>query len=153
MISRELRHQNSGIVELLKEESIPLEYKMLYLCLRTLALEEFRVTNTDNSIQTKMPDGIDNVLQLINELHDEEIILQLETALCVKEQQLSAVRVRMDQELKEKADQILRLQDHNARLQAFADAVRKSLVYRFYKTFLRPFRKQRDNSLVLSQRN
>jgi hypothetical protein len=153
MISAELRHQNSKTVELLTEESIPLEHKMLYLCLRTLALEEFRVMNTDNSIQTKMPDGIDSVLQSINELHDEEMILQLETALCVKEQQLSAVRARMDQELKGKADHISRLQDHNARLQAFAEAVRKSLVYRFYKTFLRPFRKQRDNSLVPSQRN
>jgi hypothetical protein len=164
MISGELRHQDSGIVELLSEKSVPLECKMLYLCLRTLALEEIHVMNTDNSIQTQRVEGIDNVLQLINELYDEKMILQLETALCVKElqlgsalrdkeRQLSALRERMSQELKEKANQISQLQDCNAQLQAFADAVRKSLVYRLYRKFLRPFRRQRDTAVVLNPTN
>jgi hypothetical protein len=66
-------------------------------------------------------------------------MLQLETALCEKEQQLSALRRRMREEMQKKDDHIFELQDYNARLLAFADAVRKSLVYRLYKKFLRPF--------------
>jgi hypothetical protein len=46
------------------------------------------------------------------------------------------------QRLKEKQDELGRLKEHADRLQTFSDAVRQTLAYRFYKNFLRPFRRR-----------
>jgi Methyltransferase domain len=43
-------------------------------------------------------------------------------------------------ELKRKDQQLAYLQEHNARLQEFSDAVRATWAYRFYKVFLSPFK-------------
>ena len=99
IISGELRHQTSGTVELLNEGSVPLEYKLLYLGLRSLALEERCTMERDDTTSVSVPNGIGNVLSVIDKLHDQEKTLQLETALCVKEYHLRELGARMRAEL------------------------------------------------------
>jgi hypothetical protein len=140
IISGEHRHQTSGTVELLSEGSVPFEYKLLYLGLRSLALEERCTMGIDDTTSAFVPNGIGNFLSMIDELHDQEKTLQLETALCAKEYQLRELGVRMRGELREKNQLILQLQDHNVRLQTFADAVRKTVVYRLYRRIIRPLK-------------
>ena len=43
----------------------------------------------------------------------------------------------MRNELQQKDDLVAQLSEHNARLQAFSNAVRHTWTYRFYKAFLR----------------
>ncbi len=88
-------------------------------------------------------DGMGSVLRLISELHDQDKILQLESAVGEKEQQLNALRALMREESRRKDETIAQLQDRNARLQTFADAVRQTLAYRLYRTLLKPFRDSR----------
>jgi hypothetical protein len=127
-------------VELLKEASVSLEHKVLYLGLRALAPEERCAMELDDSTKSRLRNGIGPVLTVIDELHDQVKLLQLETALCVKEYQLRELGGRLREELREKSEQMSQLQNQNIRLQAFADAVRHTLAYRFYKKFLRPFK-------------
>jgi hypothetical protein len=148
IISGELRHQIKGTAELLDDRRIPMEHKVLYFGLRTLISEKREATEIDDSTQAEMPHGISSLLPLIDQLRDEKRLLQLETELSNKEQQLSALHARTREQLREKNVQITQLQDYNLRLQAFSDAVRKSLVYRFYRTFLRPFRGREMNRKV-----
>jgi len=136
----QLRHQTSATVELLNEVSVPLEYKVLYLGLRSLAAEERCTMEIDDSTKACLPNGIGNVLSVIDELHDQQKTLQLETALCAKEYQLRELGARMCEKLREKSQLISQLQDHNVRLQTFADAVRKTVVYRLYRRIIRPLK-------------
>ena len=140
IIFGELRHQTSGTAELLNEGSVPLEYKLLYLGLRSLASEERCMMEINDGTKSRVSNAIGNVLAVIDELHDQEKTLQLETALCVKEYQLRELGVRMREELREKSQLISQLQDHNVRLQTFADAVRKTVVYRLYRRIIRPLK-------------
>jgi len=140
IISAELRHQTIGKVELLNEASVPLEYKLLYLGLRALAPEERCAMEVDDFSTTWVSNAIGGVLSVIDDLHEREKILQLEVALGEKEQQLSALRARMRAELREKSEQMSQLQNHNVRLQTFADAVRKTMVYRLYRRIIRPLK-------------
>jgi hypothetical protein len=139
-ISRELRHQVGGTAELLNERSISFEDKMLYLSLRALPLDDLCAINNGDSTKTKVRDSISSILRLISELRDQEKLLQLGTALGEKEQQLNVLRALMREESKKKDEQIAQLQDHNTRLQVFADAVRRTLVYRIYRRFIRPLK-------------
>ena len=141
MISEELRHQTTGTVELLNEESVPLEHKVLYLGLRSLASEERCAMEIDDRPKPWAPNSIGSVLSVLDAMHDQEKLLQLEATLGEKEHQLSSLRARMRAELREKNQLISQLEDHNVRLQVFADAVRQTLAYRLYKTFIRPFRR------------
>jgi len=143
IISCHLRHQTSRTVELLNEGRVSLECKMFYLGLRSLASEERCAMESYENTNTRIPNGMGDVLSLIDRLHDQEAILQLGTELGDKEQQLSVLRERMNQELMERADQISQLQDHNARLQAFADAVRQTWAYRLYRKVFRPLQGSR----------
>ena len=71
IISGEHRHQTSGTVELLNEGSVPLEYKLLYLGLRSLASEE-RCTMEIDDTKSRVSNAIGNVLAVIDELHDQQ---------------------------------------------------------------------------------
>jgi hypothetical protein len=136
IISRELRHQTSGTAELLNDASVPLEYKLLYLGLRGLAPAERFSMEVDDCSKTWVSNAIGGVLSVIDDLHEREKILQLEVALGEKEQQLSTLTARM----REKDRQIAQLEEQRAKLQAFADAVRKTLVYRLYRRIIRPLK-------------
>ena len=138
-IAGELRHQVGGAEALLNERSIFLEDKLLYFMLRALPLGPM-ATPMDYITGTNVPDGMGSVLRLISELHDQDKVLQLESAVGEKEQQLNALRALMREESKRKDETIAQLQDRNARLQTFADAVRQTLAYRLYRTLLKPFR-------------
>jgi hypothetical protein len=138
-VSDELRHQNTGPVELLNESSIPLEYKYLYLGLRVLRLEELGEMQSVYGTRERTVEDFASVLTSIDNLHDRGRLVQLEIELSQKELQLSALRARMRDELREQREQISKLQDDNARLQGFADAVQRTWAYRFYKTLLTPF--------------
>lgn len=139
-IGGELRHQVGGGEELLNERSISLEDKLLYFMLRTLPLSDPSAMHQDYTNSTNVRDGMSSVLRLISELHDQDKILQLESAVGEKDQQLNVLRALMREESRIKDEEIVRLQDHNARLQTFADAVRQTLAYRLYRTLLKPFR-------------
>jgi hypothetical protein len=139
-ISGELRHQVGGTAELLNERNISFEDKVLYFSLRTLTLDSLCAIDKGNSNKTKVRDSMNSVLRLISDLHSQEKILQLGTALGEKEQQLNVLRALMRDESRTKDEKIKQLQDQNARLQAFADAVRQTVAYRLYRAFLKPFR-------------
>jgi len=132
-ISRELRHQVGGTMDLLNEPNISFEDKVLYFLLRTTAADNLCAVDNGDSNKTNVRDNIGSVLSLISELHDQEKILQFETAVGEREQQLNLLRALMREELKKKDEQI-------AKLQAFADAVRQTVAYRLYRAFLKPFR-------------
>ena len=86
-----------------------------------------------------------SVLRMISELHDQDKILQLESAVGEKELQLNALRALIREESRIKDEKIARLQDDNTRLQTFADAVRQNRVYRLYRTLVKPFRNSQAN--------
>ncbi|MGZ9155016.1 MAG: sulfotransferase family protein [Candidatus Binatia bacterium] len=139
-IAAELRHQVGGVEELLNEPSISIEDKLLYFMLRALPLPGPLATPKDYITGTNVPDGMGSVLRLIAELHGQDKTLQLESAVGEKEQQLHALRAVMREESRRKDETIAQLQDRNARLQTFTDAVRQTLAYRLYRTLLKPFR-------------
>ena len=97
-ISGELRHQIGGTMELLNERSVSIEDKMLYFSLRTLRLDNSCVIDQDDSTKTRVRDGLSSVLRLLSELHDQEKVLQLETAVGEKEHELTAIRTLMREE-------------------------------------------------------
>lgn len=140
VILGELRHQCGGAVELLSEASIPLEYKLLYLGLRALASGVSGPQMTERGVVEKVALGSGILLTLMDQFHKGERVAQLEGMLAEKERQLSNLQTRMDNELRAKNEQMARLSDHNARLQAFSNAVRQTWAYRVYETFLKPFR-------------
>jgi hypothetical protein len=78
------------------------------------------------------------LFRLFSDLQNEELLLQLQTKLCLQEYQLKGFERRMLRDLDIKNQQISQLQEQNATLKRFADAVRNSLVYRLYKGWLRP---------------
>ena len=138
-IASELRHQVGGAEELMNERSISLEDKLLYFMLRTLPFPGQFATPKDYTNGTNMRDGISSVLPIISALHDQDKILQLESAVGEIELQLNALR----EGSRIKDEKIARLQDNNTRLQTFADAVRQNLAYRLYRTLVKPFRNSR----------
>jgi hypothetical protein len=142
-IARELRHQVRGTVDLLNERSISVEDKVLYVSLRTLPVDNLDAINAGSTNRTHVDDGISSVLRLTSELHDQEKILQLETALGEKEQQLNALRGFMREELRTRDEKI-------TQLQAFADAVRQSVAYRLYRAFIKPFRAPETSQKIQS---
>ena len=138
-IAGDLRHQVGGVEELMNERSISLEDKLLYCMLRTQAFAGQFPMPKDYTNGTNMRDGMSSMLRLISELHDQDKILQLESAVGALELQLNALR----EGSKIKDEQIARLQDDNSRLRTFADAVRQNLAYRLYRTLIKPFRNSR----------
>ncbi len=135
-IADALRHQVEGVEELISERSISLEDKLLYFMLRTQPCPDQFATPRGYANGAAMRDGMSNIVRMISDLHDQDKILQLESAVGEIELQLNALR----EGSKIKDEKIARLQDDNIRLQTFADAVRQSLAYRLYRTLVKPFR-------------
>ncbi len=125
-IAGELRHQVGGARRAAQRTQHFLEDKLLYFMLRALPLPGPLATPKDYITGTNVRDGMGSVLRLISELHDQDKVLQLESAVGEKEQQLNALRALMREESRCKDETIAQLQDRNARLQTFADAVRQN---------------------------
>jgi hypothetical protein len=140
IVSAELRHQTFGAVDLLDETSIPLEYKLLYLGLRALTSGVSGHQVSERGVVEKAALGSGMLLTLLDQFHKRDRVAQLECTLAEKERQLSNLQARMNNELRIKNEQLARLSDRNAHLEAFSNAVRATWAYRFYKIFLRPFK-------------
>ncbi len=146
-ISGELRHHASETLELLQTRDIPTEQKLFYVCLRALSCQGFAAEMPGTRPSDESAANVGQLVQLIDEFHDQEKIAQLQEILTAKDLQVSSVEVNLRQELKkreqeitQKEQEITQLEQQNARLQGFADAVRGTLAYRFYRQFVRPFK-------------
>jgi hypothetical protein len=137
VISGELRHQACGTVDLLNSAAIPFEYKFLYLGLRALSSEGYpRRTHGGEAEATATADpGL--LLNLADEFRNQESAARIETMLAQKDLELS----NCQRAFSERQDQIARLEQDNARLRAFSDAVRRTLAYRLYVRLIRPLKK------------
>jgi hypothetical protein len=136
IISAELRHQITGIVELLQDADLPFEPKFLYLGLRALSSEDFARRPHGGKVEEVAATTLRLLLNLADELRNQETTARLETMLAQKELEYREAQ----RQLSERAIQIDLLKQDNACLQAFSDAVRQTLAYRLYARILRPLR-------------
>ncbi len=67
-------------------------------------------------------------------------VARLQAILAEKEQHWSKLKIDLAQQLEIKDATILKLQQDNDRLQTFSEAVRQTVVYRFYSTFIKPIK-------------
>ena len=132
-IAGELRHQVEGVEELMNERSISLEDKLLYFMLRTQPCPDQFATPRGYTHGAAMRDGMSNIVRMISELHDQDKILQLESAVGDERTTAQCAPGFIREESRIKDEKIARLQDDNIRLQTFADAVRQNLAYRLYR--------------------
>lgn len=130
-ISSELRHHTTQAQEVLEETSIATEYKLLYIGLRALS----HGTSGSEGAGSGTGDSINTFLRLLDEFHSQEKMAQLQTELAEQAVYLSDARIKMEKLLRERKQ----LTEHVDRLQRFSDAVRQTLPYRFYSTFIKPF--------------
>ena len=140
-VSQALRHHATDTADLLNAETIPAQYKLFYLCLRTLSGQELS-SRRGLDATSKL---VGKLLELIIEIEDQEKVAQLQALLAKKEQEFAAVHSATRKQLNERERQVVNLekqlsdlQQQNLRLQAFSDAVRGTFVYRFYKTCIKP---------------
>jgi hypothetical protein len=113
-IRRELWHQRCGISELLTGDSIPSEYKLLYVGLRALSGRR-HVSRTPKDLSAT---EVSEFLQLIDNLHDHQQVVRLQAELTDKSNELFKLRMEMLKELK----------------------TNHRWAYRVYRNFIRPFR-------------
>ena len=113
-IRRELWHQRCEISELLTADSIPSEYKLLYVGLRALSGQRNVSTMPTDSSAT----DVSEFLRLIDNLHDHQQVVRLQAELTEKNNELFKLRTEILKELKK---------NHR-------------WAYRFYRNFIRPFR-------------
>ncbi len=139
-ISRELRHQTSEAVELLDDEDTPLEYKLLYFGLRALSLDDYLKCHFDDRASEKTLAGASKLLDLMDDFVTDKGVARLQAILAEKEQHWSKLKIDLAQQLEIKDATILKLQQDNDRLQTFSEAVRQTVVYRFYSTFIKPIK-------------
>jgi hypothetical protein len=132
-IARELRHHASETTDLLNATMIPAQIKLFYLYLQAACSQAY-------SRRRSCPCASD----MTSELEDE--LLDLQTAIeAGREQELHAIQSEMRRQLTEKSQQLFdlekqmgELQKQNLGLHEFSDAVRGTLVYRFYRKCLKP---------------
>jgi hypothetical protein len=142
-ISHELRHQTSKTQELLDWTGLAMECKLLYIGLRGLSFDNLMPKSCRSPRKDTVSENVGSYLRLLDELHSEEMMAQLQTVLSEKDQQLSMLECRLaikEQEAMQLQNQINQLQDRADRLQVFSDAVRQTLAYRFYRRFIKPLR-------------
>jgi hypothetical protein len=144
-ICHELRHHNFGILDLVASD-VFLECKLLYLTLRGLSGASSPRAEPAEASGDAAALAIGGVLALLDELHGNDRIERLQTAIAAKEQELNSLRQQTKQQLEQREGRITqleqdqsRLEQDNIRLRAFADAVRHTWAYRFYRTFLKRF--------------
>jgi hypothetical protein len=137
-ISGDLRHHRSETSELLDVNDAPSEQRLFYLCLRALLIQSSGSVLTKPKSNDGALSSLTGLLRLFDEFHDHETMVQLQKAVAEKEQQLSSARVSLKETLTRKEHEVSQLQEQNDKLKAFADAVRRTLAYRFYEKFIKP---------------
>jgi hypothetical protein len=112
VIRDELRHYKTEMTDLLEDRSIPIEYKLMYIGLRALSSTESALAASDNGRSANQ------LFRLLDEFHDDERLVQLQS------------------ELTERNDEVFRL-----RKQIY-DELRTNhrWAYRVYRNLIRPFR-------------
>ena len=137
-VSRALRHHATDTADLLNAKAIPAQYKLFYLCLRTLSGQELsRLRSSRRGLDTTSK-SVGKILDLIIEIEDQEKVARLQSLLAKKEQEFAAVHSATRKQLNDLEKQLSDLLQQNLRLQAFSDAVRSTFVYRFYKACIKP---------------
>lgn len=113
-VRRDFRHHASDLSDLLEDQIIPTEYKLLYMGLRALSSRDSPATAQEEA-PTK---SANDLLRLLDAFHDQERLARLEN------------------ELTERRDEVARLRKH------MYDDLRANhrWAYRVYRNFIRPFR-------------
>jgi hypothetical protein len=144
-VAHELRHHASETEDLLNAPMIPAQCKLLYSCLRAVSSQACPLPRSSRC-ESDMPlELADRLLDLLTAIEHPEKRLQLQSKLASKEQELQAIRSDVTRQLDEKSREISdlerqmrELQKQNVRLEEFSDAVRSTLMYRFYRSCLKP---------------
>ena len=111
-LRRELRHQRAELGEILSLKSIPAEHKLLYLGLRGLARED------PAGVEGAQAQSVGELLQMLDEFHDEDRVVQLQTELAEARNEVAKLRAEMLNDLK----------------------TNHRWAYRMYRNFIKPFR-------------
>ena len=142
-ISGDLRHHKSQPLDLLVDWDGPIEQRLFYLCLCALLSQSVSVLAQPQPNEGML---INRLLRLFDDFHDHVRMVQLQKTLAEKEQQISSACVKLKENLIRKEHEVLQLQgavaelqQQNIKLQSFADAVRRTLAYRFYEIVIKPF--------------
>lgn len=141
-IFQDLRHHTSETLELLDETNVATEYKLIYIGLRALSSREFVGTASGDGRRDRPSESLGRFLRLMDEFRSQEKMAQLQTTLAEKDQQLGTFRTTMrkrEEQITQLQQQMAQLREHADRLQAFSDAVRRTLAYRFYSKLIKPF--------------
>lgn len=136
VFSRDLRHHDSEWIGLLDDEDIPSEYKLLYLGLRALSLDDSSRCRSENDKIERFSNGASKLASLLDEFGSGNGVARLQRMMAENELRWSKSKL----DLAATEAKLLDLQQDNARLKVFSDAVRRTLVYRLYGLFIRPFR-------------
>lgn len=149
-ISYESKHYRSETLELLGTDNVRTEDKLFYIGLRALLFQGFIQTKSERTREALISEYASRFSCLIEEFHNQGKLAQLQTMLAEKDQQMIKYQAEVKkilQDLKGKEQEIVQLQqrsgqfeEDNRKLQAFSDAVRQTLAYRFYRKFIKPFR-------------
>jgi hypothetical protein len=137
VVYRELRHHSCSTAELLNCDYAPSEYKLLYIGLRSLSLIG-SVTSPGSAREGEVSKNIGAFLRSMDEFHQQEQLAENWELLLKRNYEL----MELQAQLKQLDKQIETLVEDNARLQRFADAVRRTVIYRMYWKFIRPLRGQ-----------
>lgn len=114
IIRGDLRHHRSELAELLKDRSVPTEYKLIYLGLRALQDRDSAWAGSeDTSAQSAT-----HLMQLLDEFHDAQRLAQLQGELTEERDEVSRLRKELYEDLRAK----------------------HRWAYRVYRNFIRPFR-------------
>jgi hypothetical protein len=134
VVHRELRHHSCSTADLLNSDYALSGYKLLYIGLRALSLSG-SVTCLGSTREDEVSNNIKGFLRAMNELHQQEQLAENCELLFKKNYHLMELQSQLKQ-------QIETLVEDNARLQRFAEAVRRTVIYRMYCKFIRPLRGQ-----------
>lgn len=137
IISRDLRHNASADQELLRATNVATECKLFYLFLHALLRGDFGSADKGTTIHEYMSQFLD----LSKDFRNQVRVAELETALDTKNAQFNDAQFHLqeaNQKIERLEQQLIHLQEHTERLQTFSDAVRQSLVYRLYKSCIKP---------------
>jgi hypothetical protein len=110
---------------------------MFYVMLRSLLRRELGDMDRDSIIHG----DVSEFLRLADEFRNQEKAAHLEAVLDAKNVELNEVQFKLDESarhIRQLQEQMTHIQQHAERLQTFSDAVRQTLVYRLYKTCIKP---------------
>jgi hypothetical protein len=112
-VSNKLRHYTSETSELLNESKVLAEYKILYIGLRAIANDKFLGPILNNKREELISKNIKKFVDMLQQFHNEQEVLQLQSELAEKEQQnikLHTIMHQQEKELSEKEQQMSEFQ-------------------------------------------